>query len=59
VQIILNGADLISVTRLIMAMIGLACTIMASLTLLYMLDRRTGRLRTKIAFFERIVRPWT
>ena len=58
VQMILNGADFISVTMLVTGLSTLAGTIIASLFLLYISDRRTGRLRTRIALFERIVRSW-
>ena len=58
VHIILNGADLISVTMFVIGVTGLAGAILASLTLLYMLERRADRLKTRIAFFERMVKPW-
>jgi quinol-cytochrome oxidoreductase complex cytochrome b subunit len=58
VYIILNGADLISVTMFVIGVTGLAGAILASLTLLYMLERRADRLKTRIAFFERMVKPW-
>jgi vacuolar-type H+-ATPase subunit I/STV1 len=56
VRIILNGADFISVTTFVTGLFTLAGTIIASLFLLYISERRTGRLRTRIALFERIVR---
>jgi quinol-cytochrome oxidoreductase complex cytochrome b subunit len=56
VHMILNGADFVSVTMFVTGLSTLAGTIIASLFLLYISDRQTGRLRRRIALFERIVR---
>ena len=58
VHIILNGADFISVVTFVLGLSTLAIMIVASLFLLYMSDRTTGRLRMRITFFERIARSW-
>ncbi len=57
-QIILNGADFIQVVTLVAGLCTLTVMIVASLFLLYMSDRTTGRLRMRIALFERIARAW-
>jgi quinol-cytochrome oxidoreductase complex cytochrome b subunit len=56
VHIILDGADFMSVTTFVTGLFTLVVTIIASLFLLYISDRRTGRLRTRITLFERMVR---
>ena len=57
-RIILNGADLTSLTTLAAGVTTLALTIIASLYIMYISDRGTGRLRIKIEFFERIAKSW-
>jgi len=58
VYIILNGEDLVSVATLGVALSALAVTIIASIFLLYISERTTGRLRRRLTLFERIVRSW-
>ena len=59
VEILVDGANLLSIATLIMGLSGLAIAIFASLFLLYISDRSTGRLRKRLTLFERIVRSWT
>jgi len=59
VNIVLNGADFVSVTTFVVALCTLAATILASLFLLYITDRTAGRLKRRFTVFERIVRSWS
>ena len=56
VQIILNGATYANVSKLIVVSIGLALTLIGSITFLYRLESQTGRLAKKISFLERMMK---